>query len=179
MTDEQTTIRAVLAGDPDQFRLLVQRYQRPVFCLLRNLLPDRQLCEDVAQETFLAAYKNLRTYDPARARFSTWLLTIARNRCINLLNSRRFESADLPQEPIDGARPEDRLIQHELWQRLDDALCTLPPEQRTVFVLGMIMELPYDQIARIEGIEPGTVKSRMHRARKKLGEMIQELPEFQ
>ncbi len=65
MTDEQATIRAVVAGDRDGFRLLVQRYERPVFCLLHNLLPDRQLCEDVAQETFLAAYRNLGSYDPA------------------------------------------------------------------------------------------------------------------
>jgi len=178
MTDEQVTIRAVVAGDRDSFRLLVQRYERPVFCLLQNLLSDRQLCEDVAQETFLAAYNNLGHYDPARAQFSTWLLTIARNRCINLLNSRRIESVDLLPEPIDAERPEDRLAQTELCQRLDDALCRLPLEQRTVFVLGMVMELPYEQIAGIEGVELGTVKSRMHRAKKKLGEMIEELSEL-
>jgi RNA polymerase sigma-70 factor (ECF subfamily) len=178
MNDVQATIQAVLAGDRDRFRLLVERYQRPVFCLLQNLLPDRHLCEDVAQETFLAAYNSLRTYDPARARFSTWLLTIARNRSINLLNSRRTESVELPQEPIDGERPEDRMVQRELWQRLDEALGRLPQQQRTVFVLGMIMELPYDQIARIEGVGLGTVKSRMHRARKKLGEILAGLSEL-
>ncbi len=177
MTDEQATIQAVLAGDRDGFRLLVERYERPVFCFLQNLLSDRQLCEDVAQETFLAAYRSLRKYDPARAQFSTWLLTIARNRCINLLRSRRFQTHEPLPEAVDMERPEDRLAREEFCQRLDVALCELPVEQRTVFVLGMIMELPYDQIARIEGIEPGTVKSRMHRAKKRLGVMMEELSE--
>ncbi len=178
MIDEQATIRAVLTGDRDQYRSIVERYERPVFCLLQNLLPDRHLCEDLAQEAFLAAYRNLQTYDPARAAFLTWLLTIARNLCINQLKSRRVQSADSLPDPIDDHRPESQLERDELCERLDAALCSLPVEQRTVFVLGSIMELPYDQIARIEGVELGTVKSRMHRARKKLAEMIEELSEF-
>ncbi len=178
MIDEQATIRAVLTGDRDQYRSIVERYERPVFCLLQNLLPDRHLCEDLAQETFLAAYRSLQTYDPARAAFLTWLLTIARNLCINQLKSRHIQSADSLPDPIDDQRPDAQLVRNELCERLDAALCSLPVEQRTVFVLGSIMELPYDQIARIEGVELGTVKSRMHRARKKLAEMIEELSEF-
>ena len=178
MTDEQAAIQAVLAGQTERFRWLVERYERPVFCLLWNLLPDRHLCEDIAQETFLAAYKSLHRFDPARACFATWLLTIARNRALNGLKARRLDSLDSLPEPIDVAGPDERLACDELKMRLDAALNRLPLEQRTAFVLGIIMELPYDKIAQIEGVEVGTVKSRIHRARKKLAETVQEVSEL-
>jgi RNA polymerase sigma-70 factor (ECF subfamily) len=177
MIDEPATIREVLAGDRDAFRSLIERYQRPVFSLLRNLCDDEQLCEDVAQETFLAAYRNLSRYDPARAQFSTWLLTIARNRCVNALNSRRVEPVEKLPEPIEVERPEDGLVQSEFCGRLDAALSELPLEQRTVFVLAEVMEMSHNQIAAIQSIELGTVKSRLHRAKRKLQEMIEELSE--
>src|SRR5262249_16336034 len=77
-------IRRTLAGDTEAFRLLVVRYQRPLFGFIRNLVGGTE-SEDVAQDVFLAAFANLASFDPARATFSTWLFTIARNRCLAAL----------------------------------------------------------------------------------------------
>jgi RNA polymerase sigma factor (sigma-70 family) len=167
MSDDREAIRRVLEGDLASFRVLIERYQGRLFGLLRGLLPEAD-CEDVAQEVFLAAYQHLPSYRPHAAQFSTWLFTIARNKCLNLLEKRRpVALAELP-EPIDERTPEAVLSEQEFFRQMDAALAALPFEQRTAFVLAEFQELPYEEIARIEGVSLGTVKSRIARARAKL-----------
>ena len=89
MTEETEIIQRVLQGDTESFALLVHRYQGPVVRMVRNLTGDVQACEDLAQEVFLATFAGLRRFDPARSRFSTWLFTITRNKCINAMKKRR------------------------------------------------------------------------------------------
>lgn len=173
MSDDGEAIERVLAGDLASFRTLVERYQGPLFGLLRNLLPDPADCEDVAQETFLAAYRNLASYRPAAARFSTWLFTIARNKALNLLQKRRpVVLAELP-ERVDAQTPLGVLSEAESLRQLDAVLAALPFEQKTAFVLAEIQDLSYEEIARIEGVAVGTVKSRVGRAREKLRSLLQ------
>ena len=85
MNDELETIRRVLAADVESFRPLVERYQRPLLTLIRNLTPPDTDHEGVGQEVFLAAFRSLASFDPNRSAFSTWLFTIARSRCRNEL----------------------------------------------------------------------------------------------
>ena len=89
MNDDLDAIRRVLAADVESFRRLVERYQRPLLTLIRNLTPPDTDHEGVAQEVFLAAFRSLASFDPKRSAFSTWLFTIARNRCRNELARRR------------------------------------------------------------------------------------------
>ena len=89
MNDDLRTIQRVLNGDVDAFRLLVERYQGPLFSMVGNLVRDKDDRDDITQETFLAAYLHLGSYDPQKAKFSTWLLTIARNKCIDGLKQQR------------------------------------------------------------------------------------------
>ncbi len=166
--DDQAVIAQVLAGDTDAFRVLVLRYQRPLFVFIGRLVGDRQECEDIAQEVFLAAYVHLRRYDPQCATFSTWLYTMARNRCVNAWKRRRPAARDVLREPADMRTPDLRLAEEELFQRLDAELDALPLEQKTVFVLSELQELSHEEVARIEGVKLGTVKSRLSRARAKL-----------
>src|SRR5262245_50902233 len=100
MNDDLAAIRRVLAGDVQHFAVLVRRRQGSLCGLVRNLLPRSADWEDVAQDVFLAAYANLASFDPRRAAFRTWLFTIARNRCRNVLKRRR---PDLPGELPEGA----------------------------------------------------------------------------
>ena len=86
--DDRELVRRVLAGQTDDFRVLVDRHQQSVFRFASGLVGNREEAEDVTQEAFLAAFANLSGYDSSRAAFSTWLFTIARNRCINLLKQR-------------------------------------------------------------------------------------------
>lgn len=167
------TIERVLKGETHAFRLLVDRYQGPLFGLLDNLLTAAD-CEDVAQETFLTAFDSLHRYDPDQGRFSTWLLTIGRNKGINLLQKRRPQTVERPPELLDPNTPESMLMQGEWFRRLDAAMAALPLEQRAVFVLADIQELSYEEISRIEGVQMGTVKSRLNRARQKLRALLDE-----
>lgn len=172
MTDEQTIIEQVLAGETGAFRLLVERHQPLVFQFARNMLRTIEDAEDLTQDVFVAAFQNLRRFDSTRAKFSTWLLTITRNRCLNQLA--RYRTSPVEIVSVDrGLSPDAAAVANEVWQHLSEALETLPIEQQTAFVLAEIQELPHAEIAMIEQIEIGTVKSRVSRARDKLRQAMQ------
>jgi RNA polymerase sigma-70 factor (ECF subfamily) len=174
MNDDGAVIASVQAGATDAFRLLVDRYQPLVWTFCRNLLRQPADAEDLTQDVFLAAFRKLSSYDSERGAFSTWLFTIARNRCCNRLQQRQ-PIHDSTEEPLDrGPTPEETLADREVWDRLDRALAQLPLEQRTAFVLAEIQELPHREIAEIEGVEVGTVKSRVSRAKARLREILEQ-----
>lgn len=177
MSDDQEVIRRVLEGEVSSFRVLVERYQGPLFGFLGNLLPGAADREDIAQEVFLAAYRNLGAYRPETAGFSTWLLTIARNKCLNLLQRRRPRLlAELPEQ-AHARTPDAALAEKELFCALDAALSALPFEQKSAFVLAEFEQLSYEEIARIEAVPVGTIKSRVARARDKLRSLLQRTEE--
>jgi RNA polymerase sigma-70 factor, ECF subfamily len=178
MNDDQEVIDRVLAGDTESFRTLVERYQGPLFRLVRNLIPDRGECEDIVQEVFLSAYTHLGSYVPRRSAFSTWLFTIARNRCVNSWKKRRPRLLEKLPERAEPRPPDAALTEAEFFRRLDAALAELPPEQRTVFVLAEFEGLSHEEISQIEGVRIGTVKSRISRARDKLRSLLQTTAEF-
>jgi len=177
MTEEISIIRAVLNGDVDSFQLLVQRYQRPVIKMVRNIINDNHTCEDIAQEVFLAAYKRLASFDPARSNFSTWLFTIARNKSLNVLKKKRVLLMNNLPEKAAPCNPSDDMARQEFFDQLDRQLQKLPARQKTAFVLAEFEKLPYEQIAQIEGVRIGTIKSRINRAKKKLRTALKSFEE--
>jgi RNA polymerase sigma-70 factor (ECF subfamily) len=173
--EENTIIRGVLDGDIESFRLLVERYQKPVMGMIKNLINDYHGCEDIAQDVFLTAYKELSFFDPARSGFSTWLFTIARNKSLNLIKKKKAYSANNLPEKSGLSSPIDSLVQTEFFEKLDRTLQALPPKQRRAFVLAEFENLSYEQIAQIEGTAIGTIKSRINRAKSELGSVLKEL----
>ncbi len=168
MGQDIEVIRRVLGGDVESFRLLVKRYERPVARMIRNITGDSESCEDTAQEVFFAAYRKLADFDPARSAFSTWLFTITRNKSLNAMKKKRALSRGEVPEKADCSDPGNDLAREELFDELDRALRALPQRQMRAFILAEFEELPYEQIAQIEGVGRGTIKSRIHRAKKKL-----------
>jgi RNA polymerase sigma-70 factor (ECF subfamily) len=168
MDEDVAIIQRVLQGDIEAFSLLVSRYQRPVFGMVAHLLGNSHDCEDVAQEVFLAAYRNLASFDPVRSRFSTWLFTIARNKSINEMKKKRPLTA-LPQMelPHNEDAPE-KMGHNELAAIIDRYVDGLPEDQRTAFVLSELEGLSYEDIAKIESVPLGTIKSRINRAKERL-----------
>jgi RNA polymerase sigma-70 factor (ECF subfamily) len=158
--EDRELVRRVLAGQTDDFRVLIERHQLSIFRFGSRLLGNREEAQDVTQEAFLAAFANLSGYDSSRAAFSSWLFTIARNRCINLLKQSRPIALNKP-DLIGDVPSVDPIVRQELSQQLDRALAALSVEQRSAFILAEIEELPYAEIARIERISLGTVKSRI------------------
>ena len=166
--DDSQAIQHVLDGQVEIFRVLVVRYQHRIFRYVIGLIIDQHESEDITQDVFLAAFQHLAEFQAQRAAFATWLYTIARNRCIN--HSKRKIPA-----PIDGGMQSfaateayDGLAEREFFVALDAALQRLPIEQQEAFILAEIEELPYLEIAAIQQVSPGTVKSRVHRAKQAL-----------
>ncbi|MBU0495266.1 MAG: sigma-70 family RNA polymerase sigma factor [Chloroflexi bacterium] len=176
---EHDWVLAAQRGDQAAFGLLVEAYQRPVYNLAYRMLGHIQEAQDAAQETFLRAYINLPTYDPAR-KFSNWLLAIASHYCIDRLRRRRHGTLSLDQEPQwrdnvpdPRALPEVTTLGREQEQLVQDLLAQLPENDRLVITLFYWYDLSCQEIGEIMGLSEGAVKVRLHRARKKLVELIQ------
>ncbi len=166
--EEETIVERVLAGDIEAFRELVDMYQEPLNRMIYQFIRDREGSRDLAQDVFVAAFRNLRSFDPDRSAFSTWIYSIARNRCLNALRKKRpVVMSEPPDEGLE-ATPSSEAGRKEVAQRIDAALEALPGRMKRVFVFSEIENLPQAEIARIEGISVGTVKSCLNRGRARL-----------
>ena len=175
MTQETKIIHQVLEGNTESFRFIVEMYERPIARMIRNMINNREFCEDIAQDVFFTAYRKLATFDPARSNFSTWLFTIARNKSINVLRKKRPVSiSELPHNS-DEHNPSDDLAEREFFAKLDAGLEALPSAQKRAFVFAVFENLPYEEIAQIEGVRTGTIKSRINRAKKNLAKAMKEI----
>ncbi len=168
--DELTLARA-RRGEEAACRTLVETYQARVFALVGRMLVPRGLgahVEDVAQDTFLRAFRALPGFDPrGRARLSTWLLTIATRRSVDLLRRSGRERA-LSDAPPTALVIEPQADRNLLGRALLDEIGRLDAGYQAAFVLRACHDMDYAEIAAALDIEPGTVKSRISRARAKL-----------
>jgi len=172
--EDEALVEQVRHGNPGPFRLLVLRYQRPLFRFLGLLGFDGATCEDLAQQTFLSAFRALADLDPNRARFSKWLFTIAkrhasheRERAHRRHETPASEATDaLSRSPAPD--PGEAALLAQRVRALDAALGSLPQELRSTFLLSQIKELSLEEVAAVENCPIGTVKSRIYRARERL-----------
>ena len=171
-------VAAAARGNRQAYEQLVRKYQDRLMLTVGRVVRDRSDAEDVCQEAFLRAFVHLPTFT-GRSAFFTWLCRIALNVAIGEHRRRtRAPFRELPaetarQEPIDrGDRPGDRLMRRESVSRLRQALAALPPDQRAVLVLRAVNGLNYHEISRRLDLNIGTVRSRLHRARQELRELL-------
>lgn len=176
MSDEQTWVRESQAGNREAFSKLVDAYQTPVYNLTYRMLGNVDEAEEAAQETFLRVYTRLDRYNPAY-KFSTWVLSIASNHCIDRLRKRRITwlSLDdpLPAEfsPRLSAKqpgPEQSTMQQEMRSDVQGLLESLQPDYRAAVVLRYWYEMSYEEIADVMDTSVSAIKSRLFRARKML-----------
>ena len=178
-------VRGALDGSESAFREVVLRYQRPVYGLIVRMVRDPARAEELAQDTFVKAFRALHTYDVQR-KFSAWLLTIAHHVAIDELRKGRLMTQSLDEMTQDGperrelidtksATPAAIAERTELATALRTAIGRLRPDYREVITLRYERELDYDEIAEITGLPMGTVKSSLHRARKELAEHLESL----
>jgi len=175
MEEEKVWIRQAVAGDREAFTRLVEAYQIPVYNLAYRMLGDAREAEDAAQETFLRAYTRLTTYQTDK-KFSSWLLAIASNHCIDRLRRRRFTWLSLDELPFleqaasERNQPEEAAIRQEKQDEVRGMLDQLPPQYRAAVILRYWYELSYREIAEAMGATESAVKSRLYRAREMLAQ---------
>ncbi len=177
LSDEQLMER-FLEGRSGAFQTLVERHSGRIYNFVLRQVGDKDLAEDIVQDTFLRVVRSAKSFR-AKAKLTTWLYTIARNLCIDALRKakhRRHASLDKPLSQQDGGATlldmvADDKPGHDSAARdrrfvaaLEDALATLPDEQREVFLMREIQGLKFREIAEIVGIPENTVKSRMRYA---------------
>jgi RNA polymerase sigma-70 factor (ECF subfamily) len=172
-------VAGALSGSADAYRELVRRYQRPISSLVQRMLGDPVEAEDVAQEVFVKAFRNLGRFEPGR-KLSSWLFKIAHNATIDRMRRQRPDTVPLEAVSADGEEtwevlqapdeqsPERRAQRAEVAEAIGAALGRLRPQYREVLLLRFQQGLAYREIAEILELRIGTVKIHLHRARKLL-----------
>ncbi|MBI1176463.1 sigma-70 family RNA polymerase sigma factor [bacterium] len=173
--DEQLPVAAARAGDPAAWDILFHRFQLPLYAYVQELIRHEQTSLDIVQETFIKAVRHGRSLRDD-ARFGSWLFRIAHQLCQqHWRKSRPTESLDEAAE-TDFANPTespDRLLVSAEQQELFlTAIGQLPEEHRSVVLLHYLEDFDLAEIADITGVPLGTVKSRLHHARRKLREQL-------
>ena len=175
---ENEIIRSVLRGNVNDFEKLVTAYEKNVYSLALRMVGDPEDAADMTQETFIKAYRSLSSFR-GDSKFSSWLYRIASNVCLDFLRSRSrhpqvslstvdeddratFELPDLSRNP------EEQLMKKLSMEAVRRGLEQLPEQQRQILVLRELGGLSYAELAQTLGLEEGTVKSRIFRARKRL-----------
>lgn len=179
-SDEALAERVRAGGDEAAFATLVTRYRGRLVALARRMLAEGSGeaadAEDVAQETFVAAYDKRASFRRGEP-FRPWLYRIAVNRCLDRLRARRRRPAvadwdSVPEPASRGAEPLGVLLTDERDARLQEAVARLPPKLRAVFLLRHLDDLTYDEIAVATGLPMGTVKTHLFRARAHLRQAL-------
>jgi RNA polymerase sigma-70 factor (ECF subfamily) len=180
---------AFRSGDARAFDALVRRHRTPVFNFILRYTGHRARAEDLLQETWLKAVRGAHDYEP-KARFTTWVYTIARNLCVDSARKesyRQTESLEAPAGaeedgrmlaevlPDENAAPDRAAHNSRLRPLLERALEGLPQEQREVFILREYSGIAFKDIAVVTGVPENTVKSRMRYALDGLRKRLQEL----
>jgi len=173
---DEALLAGLAAGQAGAAAAFVRRYQARVYGLVITIVRDPGTAEDVAQETFVRAWRNADTYDPRRGRVATWLLTIARNAAIDAMRARRPEPLDpeivagrlqeVGGAVEEGAPPDER-------ERVRGALAALPEPQRRALFLAAFTGRTAREIGELENAPVGTIKTRIRTAMLKLRDSLE------
>lgn len=182
--NDSEIIGSILAGNHDNFRMLVEKYQQMVFSIAMGFVHNKEEAEDLTQDIFIRVYRSLGKFR-GESLFSTWLTRITINACLNhtrkisvnlilnritLASGRRSDKE--PQITLYEENPEEMIIREEHRAWLQKALDTLPEKQRTAIILSKYDDLPQKEIAEIMNLTEGAVEALLQRAKKNLREKL-------
>ncbi len=167
------------SGDIDAFAYIVDYYKEPIIGFIGRFLGNWSQAEDIAQEIFLRLYSKISKYDiNEKAKFSTWLFTLAKNACIDILrkNKHDFVPLDSISEKELSCQSEtikQNIYQEQIGNYISKAVESLPIDQRMAFILKEYQDLSCEEVATICNCNAGTIKSRLSRAKEKLRKKLE------
>jgi RNA polymerase sigma-70 factor (ECF subfamily) len=173
---EQLPVQQAKAGEPEAWSVLFRRYQLPLYVYVFELARDEQTSLDIVQETFMAAVRHIGSLRE-EAKFGGWLFGIAHQKCIQWWRQQkrvaalRDEIAEFPPDVDDG--PDELLIRREQEEEFMRLLNQLPVPQRSVLLLHFVEDFALEEIAEITATPLGTVKSRLHYAKRALRKILE------
>jgi RNA polymerase sigma factor (sigma-70 family) len=179
LTDTEV-IRKVLAGEQSLFAQLVQRYQSYVFTLVHRFTDNREDAEEISQDVFVKAYRSLADFR-GEAKFSTWLYTIVRTSCITFLRKKRLDTTSLDNERTtlqlenrESGFKANIIEQKSRHAMVNAAIRLLSPDDSQILTLFYKGEQSLEEIGRVMGLDPNTIKVKLHRARNRLKEKMEK-----
>ncbi|MBI4867309.1 MAG: sigma-70 family RNA polymerase sigma factor [Candidatus Wallbacteria bacterium] len=172
--DIEAIAASVAAGETERFEAIVRHFQRPLFNFILNRVRDMETAEELAQETFLKAYRSLASFDGRRSGFKTWLYRIGLNLCLDHFRRRRVRAAE--EEKLahenraeNSPAPTDRLAQRDQLMRL---LGRVAGDEAELLLMRYADDLTYEEMAVVTGLGESTLRSRVHRALRKLQALV-------
>lgn len=179
MNTSEDLIARARRGEEESFRLIFERYSRPIISFIYDLVGQRELAEDLTQETFVRAHRNLGALRD-EARFSTWLFGIAKNVARESIRSRQrqhrqisIEESGVMEARAAGLPPDGELLSKELNGLIRKAIGDLDEDKRLVFTLKVFHQRSYEEISEITGFSVPKLKTDLHRARAEMRRRIQ------
>lgn len=172
---DRITAARIREGDVETFEHFIQQYQDRVFNYCLRMVNHYQLAEELCQEIFIKVYQNIHTYDDRKGALSTWLFRIAHNLSLNYIRDypeRKLERKEAPA--AFSPSPEDAWLVREKYEKLLAALQKLSVEERELIILKDYLGFSCQELSALLAIPAGTVKSRLHKLRKKLREWVGE-----
>jgi RNA polymerase sigma-70 factor (ECF subfamily) len=178
MNSSADLVSRACRGDQEAFRLIFERYSRPVISFIYDQVSDRELAEELTQETFVRAYRSLKNLR-SETKLSTWLFGIAKNVSRESLRARirQNQHINLDDEQVldlsdRGPVPVSQLLNKELNEVVQRALALLDEDKRTVFTLKVFHQCSYEEIAEITGFSIPKLKTDLHRARTEMRQRV-------
>lgn len=180
--DDERLIAKAQEGDLFSFDQLVKKYQKKIYFLAYRMMKNHDAADDIAQETFINAYSSIKSFKLGY-NFYTWLYRICMNLSMNHLKRQKFvipesqfeeEANPLEKETI-TEDPLSLLVQKERERKIEQAIDSLPPKYKAVFILKVYEDLSYEEIAQTLKISLGTVMSRLFRARERLQKLLKNM----
>ncbi len=173
---EQLPVQQARAGEPEAWDALFRRYQLPLYVYVCELVHNEQASLDIVQETFIAATKHIAGLRDD-AKFGSWLFGIAHQKCLQCWRKQNRESnalTELSGEPPESAEdPGELLVRREQEEQFMTLLNQLPIPQRSALLLHFLEDFSLEEIAGITGVSVGTVKSRLHYAKRALRTLLE------
>ena len=174
MDEDVVAIKQILKGDKRAYADIINKYKNPLYATILRMTKNPQTAQDLLQEVFIKVYKQLPKYDQ-KGSFKSWLYKVAINHCLDMLRKKSFPVEEIVDEQlINDHSPEVVFLKKEKSRELERLIAQLPELERLVLLLRYANECSYVEIGNMLGISLSDVRNKLHRAKKKLREHVEQ-----